>query len=92
MREVIDSISSGRFSRGDANLFRPLVDSLLSNDSYLLLADYQSYVDCQDKAEAAYLDQEKWSQMSIYNAVRMGRFSSDRAIEEYCDHIWRVNR
>jgi starch phosphorylase len=92
LREVIDSISSGRFSRGDANLFRPLVDSLLSNDPYLLLADYQSYVDCQDKAEAAYLDQEKWSQMSIYNAVRMGRFSSDRAIEEYCDHIWRVNR
>jgi glycogen phosphorylase len=92
LREVIDSIGSGRFSRGDANLFRPLVDGLLSNDPYLLLADYQSYVDCQDKAEAAFLDQEKWSQMSIYNAARMGRFSSDRAIEEYCNHIWRVNR
>jgi glycogen phosphorylase len=92
LREVIDSISSGQFSRGDHNLFRPLVDGLLSSDPYLLLADYQSYVDCQDQAEAAFLDQDKWSKMSIYNAVRMGRFSSDRAIEEYCKKIWHVSR
>ena len=91
LREVIDSISGGEFSRGDQGLFRPLVEGLLSNDPYLLLADYQSYVDCQDHAEAMFLDQEKWSKMSIYNAARMGRFSSDRAVEEYCKNIWHVS-
>ena len=69
----------------------PLLDELLNNDAYLLFADYQSYVDCQDQVSATFLDQEKWSKMSIYNAVRMGRFSSDRAIEEYCRNIWEVN-
>jgi starch phosphorylase len=90
LREVIDSLESGQFSRGDRNLFRPLVDSLLNSDPYLLFADYQSYVDCQDRVSATFLDQEKWSKMSIYNAARMGRFSSDRAIQEYCRTIWDV--
>jgi starch phosphorylase len=90
LHEVIDSLASGQFSRGDRNLFRPLIDGLLNSDPYLLLADYQSYVDCQDRVSATFLDQEKWSKMSIYNAARMGRFSSDRAIQEYCRNIWDV--
>jgi glycogen phosphorylase len=92
LREVLDSLASGQFSRGDHELFRPLLDSLLNSDPYLLLADYQSYVDCQDQVSATFLDQEKWSKMSIYNAARMGRFSSDRAIQEYCRNIWGVSR
>jgi glycogen phosphorylase len=92
LREVIDSLASGQFSRGDHNLFRPLIDGLLNSDPYLLFADYQSYVDCQDQVSATFLDQEKWSKMSIYNAARMGRFSSDRAIQEYCRNIWNVNK
>jgi starch phosphorylase len=92
LREVLDSLVSGQFSRGDHGLFRPLLDSLLTSDPYLLLADYQSYVDCQDQVSATFLDQEKWSKMSIYNAARMGRFSSDRAIQEYCRNIWGVSR
>ena len=52
LREVIDSIATGQFSRGDRNLFRPLLDGLLNNDPYLLFADYQSYVDCQDQVSA----------------------------------------
>ncbi len=92
LREVIDSILSGRFSRGDRNLFHPLVDSLLNNDPYLLFADYQSYVDTQDNVSAAWLDQDGWAKKSIYNAVRVGKFSSDRAIEEYCKNIWNVTR
>jgi glycogen phosphorylase len=88
LRDVLDSIAGGEFSHHDRNLFRPLVDGLLDSDPYLLLADYQSYVDCQDHVSAAFLDQERWAKMSIYNAVRMGRFSSDRAIEEYCRNIW----
>ena len=90
LREVIDSISSGQFSRGDRNLFRPLLDSLLQHDTYLLFADYQSYIDCQDEVAKVYGDQEKWSRMSILNAARMGKFSSDRSIREYCDGIWNI--
>jgi starch phosphorylase len=90
LREVVDSLASGQFSRGDRNLFRPLIDGLLNSDPYLLFADYQSYVDCQDQVSATFLDQEKWAKMSIYNAARMGRFSSDRAVREYCRNIWDV--
>jgi starch phosphorylase len=90
LKEVIDLINSGLFSRGDRELFRPLVDSLLYHDDYLLLADYQSYVDCQDKVSDAYRDQEAWTRMSILNVARMGKFSSDRSMREYADEIWNV--
>lgn len=92
LREVIDSIEAGQFSRGDRNLFRPLIDGLLNNDPYLLFADYQSYVDCQDRVSATFLDHEKWSKMAIYNIARIGKFSSDRAIQEYCRNIWGVSK
>ena len=90
LRAVLDMLSSGTFSRGDRELFRPLVDSLLYHDEYMLLADYQPYVDAQGQAGHAYRDQENWSRMSILNVARMGRFSSDRSIREYCDEIWKV--
>ena len=92
LREVMDSIVSGRFSRGDKNLFRPLVEGLMYSDPYLLFADYQDYVDCQDRVCATFLDQERWSKMAIYNTARIGRFSSDRSIQEYCKNIWKVER
>lgn len=88
LREVIDGISSGQFSDGDQTLFRPLVDDLLQRDRYLLFADYASYIECQDQVGLAYRDQNQWSKMSILNAARMGRFSSDRSIREYCRDIW----
>lgn len=88
LREVLDQIGSGAFSDGDKNLFRPLVESLLYRDDYMLLADFQSYVDCQSQVDAAYQNQEKWIRMSILNSARMGKFSSDRAISEYCRDIW----
>jgi len=56
----------------------------------MLLADYQSYVDCQDRVAATYRDPEKWARMSILNVARMGKFSSDRSILEYCRDIWKV--
>jgi glycogen phosphorylase len=92
LREVIDGIASGRFSRGDGSLFHPLVDGLLNSDPYLLFADYQTYVDCQDRVCKTYRDQEAWSKMSIYNAARMGQFSSDRSIRDYCKDIWNITR
>ena len=90
LKQVIDQIASGAFSGGDQGLFRPIVDSLLGSDEYLLLADYQSYVDCQQQVSRAYLDQENWTRMSILNTARMGRFSSDRSIREYARDIWQV--
>ena len=90
LKEVIDLINSGFFSHGNRELFKPLIDSLVYSDPYLLLADYQAYVDCQDRVGEAYKDQENWSRMSILNSVRMGKFSSDRSISEYCDNIWKT--
>jgi starch phosphorylase len=90
LRDVIDLIRSGFFSRGDTELFRPLIDGLLHEDPYLLLADFQSYIECQDKVAAAYRDTELWTRMSILNTARSGKFSSDRTIREYCSDIWRV--
>ncbi|NMF86206.1 glycogen/starch/alpha-glucan phosphorylase [Nodosilinea sp. P-1105] len=91
LKEVIDLVQSGFFAKGDSNLFRPLTDKLLYDDPFMLMADYQSYIDCQDRIGAAYQDQEHWSRLSIINAVRMGKFSSDRAIRDYCRDIWQVS-
>jgi len=90
LKEAIDLISSGHFSGGDRQLFAPLVDSLMQRDEYLLFADYQSYIDCQDRVSAAFLDESTWTKMSILNVARMGKFSSDRSIREYCKKIWNI--
>lgn len=91
LKEVMDQIASGYFSYGDTELFRPLVDSLLYDDQYMLLADYQAYIDCQDQVSHVFQDREKWIKMSILNSARMAKFSSDRTIKEYCDEIWKVH-
>ncbi|MBD3240520.1 MAG: glycogen/starch/alpha-glucan family phosphorylase [Chitinivibrionales bacterium] len=88
LREAIDMIADGAFSGGDDELFKPLVDSLLNHDDYLLLADYRSYVECQKRVSEAWGDQEAWTRMSILNTARMGYFSADRAVAEYCREIW----
>jgi starch phosphorylase len=90
LREVIDMVRSGLFSHGDLNLFRPLIDTLLWSDPYMVLADYKSYAECQARVSEAHGDQEHWTRMSILNAARSGKFSSDRTIREYCEDIWRV--
>ncbi|MEM9004162.1 MAG: glycogen/starch/alpha-glucan phosphorylase, partial [Cyanobacteria bacterium P01_F01_bin.86] len=90
LKEVIDLINSGFFAHGNRELFKPLIDSLVYSDPYLLLADYQAYIDCQNRVGEAYKDQENWSRMSILNSVRMGKFSSDRSISEYCNNIWKT--
>jgi starch phosphorylase len=88
LREAIEQISSGRFSQGDTNLFKPLVDSLMKYDPYLVFADYQAYVNSQEQVSQAYKNRDNWTRMSILNTARMGKFSSDRAIREYCEKIW----
>ncbi len=91
LRAVIDAISGGTFSRDEPRLFQPVVDLLLGGgDYYLLLADYQSYIDSQATVGKTFLDQERWSKMAILNVARSGKFSSDRSIQQYADEIWKV--
>ena len=90
LREVVDMLASGYFSRGDKSLFEPLVSRMLDRDDYMLMADFPSYMDAQDRVGAAYHDREHWTRMSILNTARSGKFSSDRSIREYCEEIWHV--
>lgn len=90
MRSAIDLIDSRVFSHRDRELFRPLTDKLLNYDPFMVLADNQSYVDCQDKVNDVYQDRALWNRMSILNVARMGKFSSDRSIQDYCSKIWNV--
>jgi starch phosphorylase len=90
LKDVIDLIRGGFFSRGDTELFRGLVDGLMYHDPYLLFADFASYVDAQQQVSAAYMNREHWTRMSILNAARTGKFSSDRSIREYCSDIWKA--
>lgn len=90
LRAVLDLILGGTFSHGDPEVFRPLVDNLRYHDPFLVLADFASYVECQERVSAAWQDGEAWTKMSILNSARSGKFSSDRAIAEYCEDIWQV--
>jgi starch phosphorylase len=90
LRAVLDLLVSGVFSRGDRELFQPIYRSLLDRDDYLLLADYPAYIAAQEAVGRAYQDPANWTRMSILNVARMGKFSSDRAIREYCRDIWHI--
>ncbi|MCP3903878.1 MAG: glycogen/starch/alpha-glucan phosphorylase [Planctomycetes bacterium] len=91
LKAAIDAIRNGRFSPGDPTLFEPLISRLLDEgDPYMVLADYDAYVQCQERVSRVYQDREQWTRMSILNTANMGRFSSDRTIREYADEIWHV--
>jgi starch phosphorylase len=90
LAHALDLISSGHFSHGDKELFRPIIDSLLYDDQYMLLADYQAYIECQEKVSTVYQNRNEWTRMSILNSARMGKFSSDRSIADYAKKIWDV--
>jgi glycogen phosphorylase len=90
LREVIDFIASSALGNGDAELFRPIVENLLDHDPFLLLADYQAYIDAQDRVSALWSDPQVWTRQSILNSARMGKFSSDRSIRDYCERVWNM--
>jgi starch phosphorylase len=90
LRAALDLIADGTFSHGDTEVFRPLVDNLRYDDPFLVCADYASYISCQDQVSVAWQDKDAWTKMSILNTARSGKFSSDRAIAEYCEDIWNV--
>ena len=91
IKAAIDMIRNNVFSVLEPGLFDPIVRNLLDyNDYYMLLADLRSYSDAQDRVDAAYRNAKKWNQMSLVNIAKSGRFSSDRAVQEYCDEIWHI--
>ena len=90
LKRVIDMIASNYFNKNEPGIFKPLVDSLLNEDYYCLLADYQSYVDKQDEVSRSYRNVDEWTRKSIYNVSRIGKFSSDRSIREYSEKIWKI--
>ncbi|MDA3972193.1 MAG: glycogen/starch/alpha-glucan phosphorylase [Desulfobulbaceae bacterium] len=86
---ILETLTAGVFCHGNRDYFKDIVASLLDpQDPYLLLADLESYLDCQDKVDQDYRETEKWTQKAIYNVARMGKFSSDRTIKEYARDIW----
>jgi starch phosphorylase len=90
VRSVIDLINSGIFSHGDTELFRPLTDNLIHSDPFMVLADFHSYARAQQQVGQDYRARHHWERMSILNTARIGKFSSDRAIRQYADEIWKV--
>ncbi|HJQ36605.1 MAG TPA: glycogen/starch/alpha-glucan phosphorylase [Thermoanaerobaculia bacterium] len=91
MRRVVDSLGSGHFSRGDKDVFRPIIAKLLSTrDEYVHLADLPHYVERQQDVDAAYADRNAWLRKSLLNIARMGKFSSDRTIQEYAREVWGI--
>jgi glycogen phosphorylase len=90
LREVIDFIASGALADGDHELFRPIVDNLLEHDPFLLLADYQDYIDAQERVNELWHNSHAWTRSSILNTSRMGKFSSDRSIRNYCERVWNI--
>ena len=91
LRQALDMLRDGYFSPEDRDRHKPVFDQLTYHgDHYLLLADYASYIDCQDRVDALYRDPDEWSKRAILNVAGMGMFSSDRTIQEYADRIWGV--
>ena len=91
LQEALDLVGNGFFSPEDRALFRPLVDSLLREDRYMVLADFASYAEAHDRVVRAYLDKEQWTRMAILNVARNGHFSSDRTIRQYAKEIWEIS-
>ena len=88
---IIESIGNGSFSNGDRELFRPVVDSLMSrHDPYLLILDLEAYIACQNEVNDAFLDPATWTRKAILNVARMGKFSTDRTIKQYSEEIWGI--
>jgi starch phosphorylase len=92
LKAVLELVRSGFFSPEDPDLFHPLVDALLTEDRYLVLADFRAYADAQREVAHAYAgDPESWARKALLNVARVGRFSSDRSIHQYAHDIWGIS-
>jgi starch phosphorylase len=91
LQEVVELVSSGQFSDGDRDLFGPLLHGLLQSDSFFVLADFEAYLQAQQRIDGRWLDQRGWRHSSLMNTARSGFFSSDRSIQDYADRVWKVD-
>jgi glycogen phosphorylase len=91
LRQAITQLKNGYFSPGEPALFHPILRTLLDGDRFFVLADYASYIKCQEKVALAYAARESWISMAVLNVARSGKFSSDRAIKEYAENIWHIS-
>jgi starch phosphorylase len=91
LKQVLDMIATGYFSVEEPGRYQNVVDNLLNNDQYLLLADYAAYIETQDKVGKLYQNRDEWMRMAILNVANMAKFSSDRAIGDYAKNIWHVS-
>ena len=90
LKEVFNLIDKGHFSGGTKETFRPILDNLIYDDPFFVLADLPDYLRAQDTVSQVWTDKKKWSRMSLMNIARSGFFSSDRSIQDYCDKIWKI--
>ena len=90
LQEIVELLYSGHFSDGDRGLFAPLLDGLLHADPFFVLADFEAYLQAQQRIDARWLDQSGWRRSSLMNTARSGFFSSDRSIHDYADRVWKV--
>ena len=98
IRKVVNQLVDGTYSANDRELFRELYNSLLSNangqvaDRYFILADFRAYEEAHKKVDAYYKDTKNWAKSAILNIAKVGKFSSDRTIQEYVDDIWKLDK
>ena len=91
IRQALQMIERDFFSMMEPGIFRPVTWSLLEGgDYYMLLADLRDFILTQERADAAYRDEDGWDRKAIINVARAGKFSSDRAIKQYASEIWRL--
>ena len=91
LKQALDMIAGGYFSPDAPSLFRPVLDALTGyGDRFMLLADYAAYISCQDRVDALYRDEEEWTRRAVLNVARMGKFSGDRAVQDYAEKVWNV--
>ncbi len=92
LKMIIDMLKTNYFNKNEHGIFDPIVNELLYRDYYFVMEDFAAYTTAQKRAELAYMNTDMWTRMSIVNSARMEKFSSDRAIKEYSDEIWHINK
>jgi glycogen phosphorylase len=90
VRRVLDFIRGNGLCNDEAGIFNPIVDELEHHDRFMLLADFDDYVRTQEKVDQVYLRPDEWTRRAILNVARCGYFSSDRAVKEYAERIWKL--
>jgi starch phosphorylase len=89
LQKIIAQLSQGFFTPDEPDVFQPIINALLNQvDYYMVMADYQSYIDAQQQVEKVYRNRNEWNRRAIINIANMGHFSSDRAVRQYANKIW----